>query len=145
MHWMASHWPSMVCFWMALNVSLSALGHVVPPAGFWGKALHVWLAINPMDIVRAYKTINNELIAGAVGAGLFAIVAAYGLDGCANQSHEELVRFAIAAYATEMRSCVELAATKRQADDCRLGVVAYYCGHGSLLGDAGACEGGSGK
>jgi hypothetical protein len=59
---------------------------------------------------------------------------------CSSATQGELQQVAIASYAGQQLSCVQLATTKAQADVCRAVVWAHYCSDGGILGEAGVCE-----
>jgi hypothetical protein len=41
--------------WTILNVVLSPLAEQVPPTTWYGKLLHVVVAVSPMDIMKAVR------------------------------------------------------------------------------------------
>lgn len=71
--------------------------------------------------------------------GLVLLVA---VAGCVSAATITAEQTAVAAYGAEQIQCVELAATRGQADECRARVRATYCGPGGVLAEAGACDGG---
>lgn len=125
MMWLQAHWLSLFTAWVALNMVVSPLAAKVPATGVWGKALHVFVAVSPMDVMKAIKTVGASVTVPLAVACLLLL-------GCASTD-------ALASYRAESLDCVSKATTKVEADLCRAAVEARYCGAGGTLADAGAC------
>lgn len=78
-----AHWLGLFTAWMFLNIFLSHVAEAVPPTSKLAKALHVWVAINPMDLMKAIKAIGAEVTPPMGGAMLVLLGAlALGSTGC---------------------------------------------------------------
>ena len=132
MTWLQVHWLELFTAWVALNSVLSPISAKVPVVGFWGKALHVFVAISPMDLLKAFKVVGAQM---AVPLATLAAVCMIQLIACASVTPLE-------QYRTDSLACVSSASTKAMADLCRTAVEVRYCGDGGALVDSGACSDG---
>lgn len=132
MAWLQDHWLGVFTAWVALNTVLSPIAAKVPVTGFFGKALHIFVAVSPMDLMKAIKTVGAEL-----SVPLAMLCVAILAVSCATVAPLE-------QYRTDSLDCIAKATTKAEADLCRAAVEIHYCGDGGALADAGACvEGGA--
>jgi hypothetical protein len=56
MGWIQSHEIVLLSTWMLLHMSALQLSSVYPPTSRFGKLVHVWCALNPLDFVKAFRT-----------------------------------------------------------------------------------------
>jgi len=61
MKWLQDNWLMVFSVWCAVNVVASSVASKLPPTGFFGKALHVFVAVSPMDVLKAFKTVGSQL------------------------------------------------------------------------------------
>ena len=77
-----AHWLTLFTAWVAANFVLSPLAEKVPATTWYGKALHVFVAISPMDVMKAIKTVGAEVsMLPLAGAGLVMLLSL----GCASK------------------------------------------------------------
>jgi hypothetical protein len=80
MAWLQANWLYVFTAWCALNAVLSPLAANVPTTTWYGKALHTFVAISPMDVMKAIKAVGASLAVPIAGATLCLLVAV--LPGC---------------------------------------------------------------
>jgi hypothetical protein len=61
MKWLQDNWLMVFSVWCAVNAVASSAASKIPPTGFLGKTLHVFVAISPMDVLKAFKTVGSQL------------------------------------------------------------------------------------
>lgn len=133
MKWLQDNWLMVFSVWAAVNATvLAPISAKVAPVGFWGKLLHVLVAISPADVLKAFKTVGAELVVPVAMLSLLLL-------GC-GASQAEREQAAVAEYGAGMHACNTMARSRDEADACREIVWEKYCAPGTLLGDAGACE-----
>jgi hypothetical protein len=132
MTWLDAHWWQVLTAWSVLNVVLSSVATQVPATSGLGKALHVFVAISPLDVVKAFKSLGAAAVPPVAGALL--VLCLFGCSGTSPPTPATLNAtaqdVAVGAYESELLLCVAQAATKVATDTCRLQVRGYWCGHG---------------
>jgi hypothetical protein len=131
MSWLDTHFWQVLSVWSAVNVVLSNWARLVPPAGFWGKLLHVLVAVSPLDVVKAVKVIGAEAVPPMTCLALFLL-------GCV-AAGTPAQQADVAAYGAESNACVATSPMRPQYNDCLAAVRARWCGPNGQLADAGAC------
>jgi hypothetical protein len=61
MKWLQENWLMAFTVWCAVNTVVSPIAAKVPVAGFWGKLLHMFVAVSPMDVMKAIKTVGAQV------------------------------------------------------------------------------------
>lgn len=61
MTFIQAHLMAILSIWTLVHVAASSVSANCPPNTWYGKLAHVWCAINPLDVVKAFKAIGAEL------------------------------------------------------------------------------------
>lgn len=151
MIWFNAHWWQILVGWGVLNsVVLTPIGAVVPATTWYGKLLHAFMGISPMDVLKVIKTYGAAAIPPTMAILLFVLV---GTSACGAQPPSPAVlnttaeQVAVAAYAAEQLRCDDVATGHQQGELCILSVKAYWCTHGlpSACPDGGLPTDGGGR
>jgi hypothetical protein len=81
--WLKNNWLMCLTVMAAVNTLLSPIAEKVPPTTWYGKILHVVVAISPMDIMKAMKAIGAAAVP-PMGTMLLLLAMCFGLgtSGC---------------------------------------------------------------
>ena len=132
MTWLTANWLAVLTIWGVVNMALSKLAAHVSPTGFFGKLLHVVVAIGPLDVMKVIKTIGAEAVPPMACLAIMMVGCGGGLGTPAQQAD-------IAAFAAEDNACVTDNSLRATIDACKDAVRARWCGVNGQLYDAGAC------
>jgi hypothetical protein len=125
MKYLQDNWLALLTAWATANAILSPLSAKVSATSWYGKALHVFVAVSPLDILKAWKALGAQMTVPLACLLL--------LLGCASVTPLE-------QYRTEQLACVDKYSTVVDIDLCRNSVKARHCGAGGDLADAGGCS-----
>lgn len=56
--WLQQNWLWVFTVWAGVDIVLAPVANAVPPTSWAGKALHVFLAIGPADVLTAWKKLG---------------------------------------------------------------------------------------
>jgi hypothetical protein len=131
-------WAQVFGAWVVLNMVASPVASKVSPTTWYGKILHVFVAISPADVSKAIKVLGSSAVPPVAGAVALLVL----LSGCSGVSAVTVAaqQAEVAAYGADQIQCVSLADTRAQADSCIAAVKARWCGDGGALREAGACS-----
>lgn len=82
MAFVQAHLMAILSIWTVLHVIASSAAPQCPPTTWYGKALHVWVALNPLDVVKAFKAIGAEMTVPLGPAVLVLCLIAGGVSAC---------------------------------------------------------------
>lgn len=113
MAFVQAHLMAILSIWTITHVILSAVSANVPPTSTLGKIAHVWTAINPLDVVKAFKAIGAELTVPLGPAVLVLCLLAGGVSACKpavspEPAPVEAARAAEKAAAAAFASCLAM-------------------------------------
>jgi hypothetical protein len=148
MTWFNAHWWQLLVGWGVLNSCILApISSQVPTTTWYGKALHAFVGISPMDVLKVVKAYGAQAVPPTLGVLCLALLACGAQPPPPAVLNTTAEQVAVAAYAEEQANCDARATSHKDGELCILSVKVWWCTHGlpSACPDGGLPTDGGGQ